>query len=64
MKLWNKGFEPDKAVEEYTVGQDRELDLRLAKYDVDMRYHLYHSIYRMPYDLEGKEYCERIALGL
>ena len=35
MKLWNKGFEPDKAVEEYTVGQDRELDLRLAKYDVE-----------------------------
>lgn len=34
MKLWNKGFEPDKAIEQFTVGQDRELDLRLAKYDV------------------------------
>ncbi|MDE7419845.1 MAG: argininosuccinate lyase [Muribaculaceae bacterium] len=34
MKLWNKGFEPDKAIEKFTVGQDRELDLRLAKYDV------------------------------
>lgn len=34
MKLWSKGFEPDKAIEEFTVGQDRELDLRLAKYDV------------------------------
>lgn len=34
MKLWNKGFEPDKHIEEFTVGQDRELDLRLAKYDV------------------------------
>ena len=34
MKLWNKGFEPDKAIEEFTVGRDRELDLRLAKYDV------------------------------
>lgn len=34
MKLWNKGFEPDKAIEKFTVGQDRDLDLRLAKYDV------------------------------
>jgi argininosuccinate lyase len=34
MKLWNKGFEPDRAIEEFTVGADRELDLRLAKYDV------------------------------
>lgn len=34
MKLWNKGFEPDKAIEKFTVGNDRELDLRLARYDV------------------------------
>lgn len=34
MKLWNKGFEPDRAIEEFTVGLDRELDLRLARYDV------------------------------
>lgn len=35
MKLWDKGFEPDKMIEEFTVGQDRELDLRLAKYDIE-----------------------------
>ncbi len=35
MKLWNKGFEIDKYIEEYTVGADRELDLRLAKYDIE-----------------------------
>ncbi len=35
MKLWDKGFEPDKMIEEFTVGNDRELDLRLAKYDVE-----------------------------
>ena len=35
MKLWSKGFEPDKLIEEFTVGRDRELDLRLAKYDVE-----------------------------
>lgn len=35
MKLWSKGFEPDKMIEEFTVGNDRQLDLRLAKYDVE-----------------------------
>ena len=35
MQLWNKGFEPDKLIERFTVGQDRELDLRLARYDVE-----------------------------
>lgn len=34
MKLWSKGFEPDKMIEQFTVGADRELDLRLARYDV------------------------------
>lgn len=34
MKLWSKGFEPDKMIESFTVGNDRELDLRLARYDV------------------------------
>ncbi len=34
MNLWDKGFEPDKLIEDFTVGQDRELDLKLAKYDV------------------------------
>lgn len=35
MQLWNKGFEPDKLIEKFTVGNDRDLDLRLAKYDVE-----------------------------
>ena len=34
MKLWSKGFEPDKMIEQFTVGNDRQLDLRLARYDV------------------------------
>ncbi|MDR1582778.1 MAG: argininosuccinate lyase [Prevotellaceae bacterium] len=33
-KLWNKGVDSDKSVELFTVGRDRELDLKLAKYDV------------------------------
>ena len=35
MKLWSKGFEPDKMIERFTVGNDRELDLRLARYDIE-----------------------------
>lgn len=34
MKLWDKGFEPDEMIEQFTVGRDRDLDLMLAKYDV------------------------------
>lgn len=34
MQLWNKGFEPDKNIEKFTVGQDNILDLKLARYDV------------------------------
>jgi argininosuccinate lyase len=33
-KLWSKGFDADKSVERFTVGRDRELDLKLAKYDL------------------------------
>lgn len=32
--LWNKGTNATKTVEDFTTGKDRELDLRLAKYDV------------------------------
>ncbi len=35
MKLWSKGYEPDQMIETYTVGRDRELDMRLARYDVE-----------------------------
>lgn len=35
MKLWNKGFEPDELIEKFTVGNDRDLDMRLARYDVE-----------------------------
>ncbi len=34
MKLWDKGYGTDKFVEKFTVGNDRVLDLKLAKYDV------------------------------
>lgn len=34
MKLWDKGFSTDKKIDHFTVGNDRELDLVLAKYDI------------------------------
>ncbi len=34
MKLWDKGFSTDQKIDHFTVGNDRELDLNLAKYDV------------------------------
>jgi len=34
MKLWDKGFSNDRKIDLFTVGNDRELDLVLAKYDV------------------------------
>ena len=34
MKLWDKGFSIDKKIEQFTVGNDRKIDLHIAKYDV------------------------------
>ena len=34
MKLWDKGFSIDKQIEKFTVGNDREIDMHIAKYDV------------------------------
>ena len=34
MKLWEKGIPTDKKIDLFTVGNDRELDLVLAEYDV------------------------------
>ncbi len=34
MKLWDKGYSTEKKIDHFTVGNDRELDLVLAKYDI------------------------------
>jgi argininosuccinate lyase len=34
MKLWDKGFSIDQQIENFTVGNDREIDIHIAKYDV------------------------------
>ena len=33
-KLWQKGYEPDKEIEKFTVGDDYVLDNKLLKFDV------------------------------
>ena len=34
MKLWDKGISIDQKIEKFTVGNDREIDIHIAKYDV------------------------------
>jgi argininosuccinate lyase len=34
MKLWDKGIDIDKKIEKFTVGNDREIDIHIAKYDI------------------------------
>ncbi|GAB4336484.1 MAG: argininosuccinate lyase [Flammeovirgaceae bacterium] len=34
MKIWEKGYSIDRLVEDFTVGNDRIWDVRLAKYDI------------------------------
>ncbi len=34
MKLWDKGGEIDRIMEDFTVGRDRQMDVRLARWDV------------------------------
>ena len=34
MKLWDKGFSIDKTIEAFTIGDDREIDLYIAQYDL------------------------------
>ncbi|HDR52571.1 MAG TPA: argininosuccinate lyase, partial [Mariniphaga anaerophila] len=34
MKLWEKGTTINEAIEKFTVGKDRELDVYLAPYDI------------------------------
>lgn len=34
MKLWDKGLSIDKKIEHFTVGNDREIDIHIASYDL------------------------------
>ena len=61
-KLWDKGFEPAAHIEAYTVGNDRELDLRLARYDVEGS--LAHITMLESIGLLTRDELERLTAGL
>ena len=61
-KLWDKGFEPDAHIEAYTVGNDCELDLRLARYDVEGS--LAHITMLESIGLLTRDELERLTAGL
>ena len=62
MKLWDKGFTIDKKIEQFTVGNDREIDLHIAKYDVEAS--LAHAIMLESIGILKPEELEQLKAGL
>ncbi len=60
--LWNKGKEATNKVEDFTVGNDRILDMRLARYDVEGS--LAHIKMLQSIGLLTDEELERLTAGL
>ena len=60
--LWNKGKEATNKVEDFTVGNDRILDMRLARYDVEGS--LAHIKMLQSIGLLTNEELERLTAGL
>ena len=62
MKLWDKGFTIDKQIELFTVGNDREIDLHIAKYDVQAS--LAHAIMLESIGIISKNELKDLEKGL
>ena len=62
MKLWDKGIEIDKKIELFTVGNDREIDLHIAKYDVQAS--LAHAIMLESIGILSSEELQQLKKGL
>lgn len=62
MKLWDKGFSIDKKIELFTVGNDREIDMHIAKYDVQAS--LAHAIMLESIGIITSEELEQLKSGL
>ncbi len=62
MKLWSKGLPTDKKIDFFTVGNDRILDMVIAKYDVQAT--LAHGKMLYKVGLLSKEDIEGIEKGL
>ncbi|NND10481.1 MAG: argininosuccinate lyase, partial [Flavobacteriaceae bacterium] len=62
MKLWDKGIVIDKKIEQFTVGNDREIDLHIAKYDVQAS--LAHAIMLESIGIITSEELQQLKSGL
>ncbi|MAX71875.1 MAG: argininosuccinate lyase [Flavobacteriaceae bacterium] len=62
MKLWDKGISIDKKIEQFTVGNDREIDLHIAKYDVQAS--LAHAKMLQTIDILTTEELQQLEKGL
>ena len=62
MKLWDKGISIDKKIEQFTVGNDREIDLHIAKYDVQAS--LAHAKMLQKINIISTEELQQLEKGL
>jgi argininosuccinate lyase len=62
MKLWDKGFSIDKKIEQFTVGNDRQIDLHIAAYDVQAS--LAHAIMLQSIGIITDEELQHLKKGL
>lgn len=62
MKLWKKGYEPDKVIEKYTVGNDFILDKALVKYDCQAS--IAHAQMLQKMGILTKEELNKLIIGL
>ena len=62
MKLWDKGFSIDKKIEQFTVGNDRKIDLHIAKYDVQAS--LAHARMLESINIMSKNELKQLEKGL
>lgn len=62
MKLWDKGITIDKKIEQFTVGNDREIDMHIATYDVKAS--LAHAKMLHKIDIINSVELQQLAEGL
>ena len=62
MKLWDKGLTIDKKIEQFTVGNDREIDMHIAKYDVQAS--LAHAKMLHKIEIINSEELQQLEEGL
>lgn len=62
MKLWDKGFSIDKKIENFTVGNDREIDIHIAKYDIQAS--LAHARMLESINIMSMDELQQLEIGL